>query len=82
MEKKTWDEFRSTGLFLFLNAFLHMFGWCIIIAKDDDTKEVISVYPARVSFRGFDEKSNTEAYKKLSVFMKDNAEELVKESES
>ena len=54
IDKKTWDEFRSTGLLLFVNTMLHIFGWAIVVKYDDD--DSITAYPARVKFRGFDEK--------------------------
>ena len=46
VQKKTWDEFRNTGLFHFVNAFLHIFGWVIVLAIKDNG-EVAEVYPAR-----------------------------------
>ena len=79
--KEKWEKFRETGLFLFVNAFLQIFGWSIIIKSDKETGE-FNVYPERVDYRGFPEESNTKAYIKLSKFMKENADELLKEAES
>lgn len=45
VQKKTWEEFRKTGLFHFVNAFLHIFGWVIVLAIKDNG-EVAEVYPA------------------------------------
>lgn len=42
--------------------------------------QINRVYPARVKFRGFDEKTNTDGYKKVSTYLKDNIEELEKEA--
>jgi hypothetical protein len=39
----------------------------------------LDIYPARVSYRGFSEKSVDNGYKKLSMFMLENAEDLKKE---
>lgn len=78
--KKTWDEFGNTGLILIVNQFLHVFGWAIVREYDDKTHELKSVYPARVKFRGFDEESSTEAYQKVSKYMAENSEELLKET--
>jgi len=85
MERKTWDEFRKTGLFWWINMILHTFGWAIVIdfahydrAADDG--EITEAYPARVKFRGFDEDSNTKGYQKVSGYMKENSEQLEKES--
>jgi len=72
--KKEWSEFRSTGLLLIINQILHIFGWALVFEIEND--EIKSVYPARVKFRGFDEKSTDEAYQKLSKYMLDNAKEL------
>ena len=46
----------------------------------DDNGELKEVYPARVKFRGFGEKQIEEGYKMISKYMKDNADELEKES--
>jgi len=35
IRKKTWEEFRDTGLFWFINMILHAFGWAIVLVKDD-----------------------------------------------
>lgn len=57
-----------------------MFGWALVVNVEKDGS-IIDAYPARVKFRGFDDKSNTEGYIKVSKYMKDNAEQLLKESE-
>lgn len=77
--KKNWNEFRETGLLLFINQFLHIFGWAIVTEIDEETNEVINAYPARVKFRGFGEKNTTKAYQKLTQYMVDNSNELNKE---
>lgn len=78
--KKEWSEFRSTGLVLIVNQILHIFGWALAFEVEND--EIKNVYPARVKFRGFDNKSTEEAYKKVSQFMVDNATELNDEAQS
>lgn len=80
--KKEWSEFRSTGLVLIINQILHIFGWAIVFAIDKETQEVVSVYPARVKFRGFDDKSVIDAYKSVSKYMLKNAKELNDEAQS
>ena len=80
VEKRTWAEFRKSGLLWFINAILHAFGWAIILEIDSETKEITDCYPARVKFRGFSEDRNTEGYKNLSCYMRDNADELFKEA--
>lgn len=78
INKKTWEEFRESKLLWFVNTILHTFGWAIIVEVNDDM--VSEVYPARVKFRGFSEKINTEGYIGLSEYMKENCEELLKEA--
>jgi len=77
--KKDWNEFRSTGLVLIINQILHLFGWAIVFEIEDDI--IKNVYPARVKFRGFDNNSTDEAYRKVSKYMVENAEELNNEAQ-
>lgn len=77
MKKKTWDEFRETGLLWFINTILHLFGWAIVVEIDDE--KVVKAYPTRTSFRGFDESSNTEGYKKITRYLADNINDLMKD---
>ena len=79
IEKKSWKEFRDSGFLWWINMVLHTFGWAIVFEMEND--EIIEIYPARVNFRGFNEKSNTDGYIKVSKYMRKNAEELLKESE-
>ncbi|WP_078125670.1 hypothetical protein [Leptospira alexanderi] len=77
--KKSWEEFRSTGLLLFVNHFLHIFGWALVFEFSEN--KVITVYPARVKFRGFSEKGTSKAFKKVTTYLQDSIEELKKEVE-
>jgi len=78
--KKEWSEFRDTGLVLIINQILHIFGWALMFEVDIDNDEIKNVYPARVKFRGFEKESTTEAYKKLSQFILNNAKDLNEEA--
>lgn len=78
--EKTWTEFQSTGLFLFINQILHVFGWAIVY-EINDKEEITKVYPARVKYRGFAGVVVEKAYHDIAKFVKDNAEELYKEAE-
>ena len=90
IKQESWEDFRATGLLLVVNQILHIFGWAIVMdveplldAKGHHIKEeytVNRVYAARVKFRGFDDKSMTRAYKKISIYMKKNASKLIKEA--
>lgn len=78
--QKSWQEFSDSGLLWWMNNILHTFGWAIVIERDTDTRQIIEVFPARVTCRGFPEKSNINGYKKVSKYIKDNAEILYQES--
>jgi hypothetical protein len=74
--EKSWQEFRDSGLFWFMNSILHAFGWAIVYEPESGV-----AYPARVKFRGFSEEINTDGYIKVSKFMKAHVEELLKEAQ-
>lgn len=78
VEKKSWKEFRESGLFWWINMILHTFGWAIVVEIEGE--EIKSAYPARVKFRGFDEESNTNGYLKVSEYLKENIEQLTNEA--
>ena len=84
--KKSWEEFRKSGLLLIINQTLHIFGWAICFDFEDyneetDTGKIIAIYPARVKFRGFDNKSVDESYIKVSKYMVENSKKLLEEAE-
>lgn len=58
---------------------LHTFGWSIVV-EVDNSGQIARVYPARVRFRGFTERANTEGYIKVSQFLRDNADDLNEEA--
>lgn len=76
IERKTWEEFRSTGLFLFINHFLQIFGWSICLDFDDNGN-IIDCFPARSKFRGFSEDVETKAFKNITNYMINNSESLL-----
>ena len=80
MEEKTWEEFRESGLLWFVNTILHLFGWAIVVFKNDNG-EIEKVSPARVNWRGFSEESNDKGYKNVTKFLSENIEDLLKEVE-
>ncbi|SMC63414.1 hypothetical protein [Sporomusa malonica] len=79
VNRKTWREFRESGLLWWINMILHTFGWAIVIEVDVDG-EITEAYPARVKFRGFSEQNNSDGYTAVSKYMKDNADILEVES--
>ena len=78
MEEKTWEEFRESWLLWFVNTILHLFGWAIVVFKNDNG-EIEKVSPARVNWRGFSEESNDKGYKNVTKFLSENIEDLLKE---
>lgn len=80
VKKKTWQDFRDTGLFMFINAILHAFGWAIVVEVDENTGAITDCYPARVKFRGFSEQDQDEMHKKIGVYLKENAWQLAEET--
>lgn len=77
VQKKSWKEFRESGLLLYINQILHVFGWAIVVELKDN--EIVDIYPARVKFRGFDNESVSNSYKSITSYLKNNIDELEKE---
>lgn len=78
INKMSWQEFRDSGMLWWINMILHTFGLAIVFDMEND--KIKDVYPARVKFRGFGEKNNTEGYIKVSEYMNKNAGILFEES--
>ena len=78
VRKISWEEFRNSGMLWWINMILHTFGLAIVYEMEDGN--VTEVYPARVKYRGFSEKNNTDGYKKVSKYVNENASDLLKES--
>ena len=78
VNKISWQEFRDSGMLWWINMILHTFGLAIVL--DIEGEEVKDVYPARVKYRGFEEKANTKGYIRVSKYLDDNSEELLKEA--
>ncbi len=77
----TWYDFRQSGLLLFVNLFLHIFGWCIV-CRVDESGNINKLHPARTCYRGFSEGSISSAYIKLSEFISKNHKRLLDEARS
>ena len=76
--RKSWSDFRETGLLLFINQILHAFGWALVFKMNDDV--ITEVYPARVTFRGFNSDSVSKSYNKIAKYMNENSEILLNET--
>ena len=77
--EKSWEQFRKDGMLLFINSILHYFGWAIVVELNEK-QFVMRAYPARVKFRGFDEKSTSKAHIQVANYLKQNAAKLFKEA--
>lgn len=77
--EKSWKELKDIGLLWLINSILHLFGWAI--AYEYENGDIKRVYPVRVKYRGFDEKTNTEGYIKVSDYLRRNIEELYGEAQ-
>ena len=81
IDKKSWSEFRNSGMLWFVNTILHAFGWAIVLDIDDNG-EVTGCFPARVKFRGFSEEVNTKGYIALSEYLKKNIDDITEEAKN
>ena len=75
VDRQTWDAFREAGLLWWINRGLHLFGWAIAVEVDERGK-VSEAYPVRTRFRGFDEQSETEGFKKVTTYLANNITSL------
>jgi hypothetical protein len=79
VDQRTWKEFQDSKMLWWVNRFIHIFGWAIVV-ETDDSDNIIAAWPARVKFRGFDEKTEDEGFKGLSDFLAVNIEKLQDET--
>ena len=79
LEKKAWKEFKDSGLLWLVNMNLHLFGWALVLHVDGD--DIVNAYPSRTKFRGFSEDCNTKGYEKVTKYLNDNSDELLKETQ-
>lgn len=79
IDKKSWEEFRSSGILWFVNRLIHVLGWSIVFEFDENGK-VVNVYPARTKYRGFTEEQEDTGFVQITKYMAENCEELEKET--
>jgi len=65
---------------MFINSFLHIFGWCIILEFEDDGT-FTRAYPARTKWRGFSSDAMDRAYRNVTKLMKEDVDQLLKDVE-
>jgi len=78
VKPKSWDEFRKTGLFMFVNTILHAFGWALCVEVENykelgECAPVTKCYPVRVRFRGFSEIDQEEMHTRIANHLADQA---------
>lgn len=78
---EAWRRFREAGLLWWVNRGLHLFGWAIVLAFDEDSGEVVAAYPERVIYRGFSEASEQRGFEKLTYYLKREAPHLAMDLE-
>ena len=77
-KRKSWEEFRQTGLLWFTNSILHAFGWALVYEYDE--QNLLAVYPARTTYRGFDVSTNDTGYRNIAAYLVKHAEILDREA--
>lgn len=81
IDKKSWSEFRTSGMLWFVNMILHTFGWALVLDRNDNG-EIVGCFPARVKFRGFNVNSNTKGYITVSEYLKNNINDILEEAKN
>lgn len=81
-QEQDWNTFTATGLLWLVNTLLGVFGWTIVVGRNDQTGEVVKVFPARTKFRGFDSRITMESYRKINQYMADHAKEINEEAKN
>lgn len=74
-ERRTWKEFYDNGLLWWVNRALHLFGWVIVVAEEEDGS-VSEAYPARTTYRGFSEDDEAKGFVRLTSHLKSEVAKL------
>jgi hypothetical protein len=77
VERRTWDEFRESGMLWAMNTILHWFGWAIVVVTDDADPSnfggagpvVLGAQPVRTKWRGFPAENNDRGIARLTEWM-------------
>jgi hypothetical protein len=78
LKRKSWAALQKAGLLWWINRSLHLFGWAIAVEYNKKGK-ISDVYPVRTMFRGFAEEIETNGFKKVTKYIKENAAQLLRE---
>ncbi len=79
MERKSWEEFITSGLLWWANRMLGVFGWTIVPDFDADGR-VTDVYPARTDMRLASEPVDLHGFDCLHRWLMRNIKELSDET--
>ena len=83
IQRKTWEEFRKSGLLWWVNRSLHLVGWAIVVERsteDHSNAPTVDVYPARVKYRGFSEDVEAHGFVVVSEYLRTNIADLTAEA--
>lgn len=67
-QKVDYLGFAETGLLVFVNVFLNIFGWCIGFTQNEEG-EFTGMVPVRAKTRGYDEQVTLWSYEAVTKFM-------------
>ena len=79
IEGRSWQEFQETGLLWWVNRGPHLFGWAIVLETDGAT--VVTAYPARVPYRGFDRADEEDGFRRVSRYMERESKVIREEAD-
>jgi len=74
----SWAEFRAAGMLWVANRMLHLFGWAIVVAEDDDG--TVSAFPVRTEWRGFPDASEFAGFTRVGHWMRESADAVLGET--
>ena len=80
IERMDLKEFKDTGMLWYINQQLHLFGMALVI-EEDENGMLKELYPAKCKFRGFSNSVSDKGYRKLTEYMVENSEDLLKDCE-
>ena len=72
LKKVSWEQFRKDGMVWFVNRFLHIFGYALVLEYHEDGT-------ARTKYRGFEEDVDTRGFQNITKYMSKNTEQLLKD---
>ena len=78
MHEVSVQEFSESGVLFLVNQFMHAFGFTL---SYDPNKLSSQLTINRTKFRGFSDESITKGYTNVAKYMKENADDLIKEAE-